>query len=72
MSHNCLDNGGKVIVIEADVSDKNLNPRRKNMRKELTPEQKAKPYSKYYYLEEAPVSTQLTAEMNKSPMDPNK
>jgi hypothetical protein len=42
------------------------------MRKELTPEQKAKPYSKYYYLEEAPVSTQLTAEMNKSPMDPNK
>jgi hypothetical protein len=42
------------------------------MRKELTPEQKAKPYSKYYYLEEAPVPTQLTAEMNKSPMDPNK
>ncbi len=42
------------------------------MRKELTDSEKAKSYSKYYYLESAPVPAELKQEMDKSPIDSSK
>lgn len=42
------------------------------MLKELTPDEKKKPYSKYYYMPMAKVSDELVAQMDNSPIPPDK